>query len=321
MEETKIGFFRRIKKAIFNFDEYSIFSREKVSKAFKYLFKIIAIMTILITITTTYKTFEIAKETIEVFKNEAPDFEIKGGILTIQNDEKFQYIDNDNYFGIIVDGTREQIEDVEYNEGIVFAKDRIYIKTNGRVQAAPYSNFINNDFSKKDIEGLLTRNNLIKVYLILGGMMLISNFIAYTIVLLINILVLSILGMLVNWLAKTNLRYGNVFIIATYAITLPAILLTAYTIITVVSDFTIKYFNLAYDIISYIYVVTAILMMKSDLIKNKQELFVEDKKKEKEKPVNVDVKKEKKKSKEKKEEKKDSKKEEKTPGEPEGSNA
>lgn len=328
--KEKLGFFKKAKKAIFNFDEYSRLSNEKLSKSFGYLFILISIITILITISTTYRTYQIAQDTIEIFKSETPNFSITNGILTVENDQKFEYIDEDNYFGVIVDPTRETDENIDYSNGIIFSKDKIYMKNNGKTNEVSYNNLTNQDFQKSDIESILTKENLIKVYLILGGILLITNFIAYTIAIILNILTLSIIGMLVNWMAKTNLNYSKIFSMSIYAITLPVILLMIYTIITTLTDFTVKYFNIAYDIISYIYIITAILIMKSDLIKNKQELFVKEETKEIKKDINLDEgKKEEKKGKDKKEKEENKKEKEKNkneeknnnPGEPEGSKA
>ena len=320
--EEKIGFFKKAKKAIFNFDEYQKFSNEKVSKTFGYLFKLVLILTILITISTTYKTYNIAGNTMQKFIEESPNFEVKNGILTVENDLTYKYIDNDNYFGVIIDSSKEDLENIEYNEGIAFSKDKIYIKSNNQTRVIKYADIMNANFDKEDINELLTTKNLIKVYLLIGLVIFITNVIVYTIVFLFDILVLFIIGKIINWIAKTNIKSKGIFNIAVYSMTLPIILLIIYNLLILSFGFKIKYFDLAYDIISYIYVVTAILLIKSDGIKNMQEIPIKDKTQEKQKKIVEHQNKREKKKKENKEEKdKKDKKDKKEPGEPEGSNA
>lgn len=330
MQEEKVGFFRKMKKAIFNFEEYNKFAQEKISKTFGYLFKIIIIITIIISSITTYTTYKIFENIIEIFKNEAPYFSIENGILKIENDQKFKYIDEDNYFGIIIDPTKDDMEEIEYSEGIAFLKEKIYVKANNQTTVVNYSNIIENDFNKYDVESILTNKNLVVVYTILGIILFITNFVVYTCEFLLNTLLLSVIGLLTNQIAKTKLNYGKIFRISVYSLTLPIILLMIYSIITILTNFTIKYFDIAYDAISYIYVMTAIFMMKSEGIKNKQEIEQTVRKEDKSEEKKTDEQKKKDKSKEEKdksEKEKDKSKENKkqknegSVGEPNGSKA
>lgn len=55
MENTKIPFFKRIKSAIIDFESYSNFAVEKISVSIKYIAKLIAIFSIIISIAFSYK--------------------------------------------------------------------------------------------------------------------------------------------------------------------------------------------------------------------------------------------------------------------------
>ena len=48
MEQKKIPFFKKLKNAIVNFDEYQNFSQEKLGTAIKYFLKLMLIFSILI---------------------------------------------------------------------------------------------------------------------------------------------------------------------------------------------------------------------------------------------------------------------------------
>jgi len=60
---------------------------------------------------------------------------------------------------------------------------------------------------------------------------------------------------------------------AFYALTLSIILNIIYLAVNILTGFTITYFGIGYNLISYIYLVTAILIIKSDLIKQQMELM------------------------------------------------
>ena len=62
------------------------------------------------------------------------------------------------------------------------------------------------------------------------------------------------------------------FVISIYALTLSIILSTIYTAVYSLTGFVIEYFNAMYLLIAYIYVIAAILIIKSDIIKQHVEL-------------------------------------------------
>ena len=81
-----------------------------------------------------------------------------------------------------------------------------------------------------------------------------------------------------------------------YALTLPIILNIVYVLLNSFTGFTIQYFQIMYNLISYIYIIAAILIIKSDFNKtasdmikveeevkdiNKEELPAEEPKEEK----------------------------------------
>ena len=151
-------------------------------------------------------------------------------------------------------------------------------------------------------------------------------FAVYMISTTIDILLLSILGWFTSRILKVILKYTAIINISVYALTLPILLNAIYIIVNVFTHFEIQYFQIMYNAISYIYVVTAILMIKSEMIKQQQELtkLAEEQKKvkeelEKQKEEQEEPKEEQEK---KRKEKDENEKKEKNNGEtPEGSSA
>lgn len=108
----------------------------------------------------------------------------------------------------------------------------------------------------------------------------ISIFISYFIVTLIDILILSLFGMMTCFFTKIKIKYRAVFNMSVYAITISVILRLIYEGLLLLGDFKIKYFNVMYTSISYICLAAAIFMIRSDLIKQQIELMkvIEEKK-------------------------------------------
>lgn len=150
METKKIPFFVRIKKAIFNFDEYKTFSEEKISFAIKYILKLVLIFTFIIAIALTWKVVQESNILINDFKNECPNFSFQDGILQIEGEnKKIVKGDETGYFGFIVDSEKESLKDIEevgyYQRVVAILKDKIVIKNVDNIEtSATYEQLIQN---------------------------------------------------------------------------------------------------------------------------------------------------------------------------------
>lgn len=151
----------------------------------------------------------------------------------------------------------------------------------------------------------------------------------YFIITMVDVLLLSVLGFITSRIAKVPLKYSAIVSISCYALTLSIILNAIYILINRFTGFEIKYFQIMYNGIGYIYVVTAILMIKTDLIKQQIEIAkLEEEQKKIREELERQEEEEKQKEEQKKREqeegkkKKDKKeKKEKEPNAPEGSSA
>ena len=337
MEEKKTLFFKKVKNAIINFDEYQNFSKEKLGTAIKYFLKLMIIFSILISVFLTIRLYKEVETLKTSFKNECPDFKIENNILIIDGDNKkyekdFEY----ELLGLIIDSestdlTEEQTE--QYQRVIAFLKDKMVIKTQEAETRMTYEDISKNQningLSKQQILDYANSNVMIIIYVIFFVATIIFAFIAYSIQILMDIFLLSIIGLIISRIAAIKLKYKEIFNMSVYALTLSIILYLAYICVNIMTGFTITYFDLAYEIISYIYIITAILMIKSDLIKQQIEVgkIVEEQKKVKEEKQEENNEEDKPKEepkedkKEDKEEKKKKDKKEKEPDNPEGSQA
>ena len=284
-------------------------------------------MSILISVFLTARLYKEVETLKTSFTNECPDFKIENNILIIDGDNK-KYEKNFEYelLGVIIDSESTDLteeQDEQYQRAIAFLKDKMVVKTQDAKTSITYE-----DISKNQNINGLSKKSLLE-YANSNEMALIYAFIAYSIQILMDIFLLSIIGLIISRIAAIKLKYKEIFNMSVYALTLSIILYLAYICVNIMTGFTITYFDLAYEIISYIYIITAILMIKSDLIKQQIEVgkIVEEQKKVKEEKQEENNEEDKPKEepkedkKEDKEEKKKKDKEEKEPDNPEGSQA
>ena len=333
MKQKKIPFFKRLKNAITNFDEYQKFSQEKLGTAIKYFLKLMLIFSILISGFLTARMYKEIETIKTSFAEECPDFRIENNTLLIEGENK-KYEKDIGYetLGLIVDSENTDLteeQNGQYQRIIAFYKDKMVMKTMDTKTSMTYQDISKNQningLSKQQILDYANSNEMLVIYSIFFVVTIIFVFIAYSIQILLDIFLLSIIGLIMSKIAAVKLKYKEVFNMSIYALTLSIVLYLIYICVNISTGFTIKYFDLAYQIISYIYIVTAILMIKSDLIKQQIEVgkIIEEQKKVREEKKQEDNEEEKPKEdkKEKKEKKEKKDKEEKEPENPEGSQA
>ena len=332
MKQKRMNFFKRAKNAVINFEEYNNFSEEKVSIAVKYLLKLVLIFTIIVTISLSVKLLEEANKFISIFRDEFPEFKFENNSLIIEEENKqFIKTDESGYLGIVLDSEKENITEIEeakeYQMGIALLKDKIVVKSvNNMETVATYEEVSNNynlaKISKQSILEAISSNYMKQAVIIIIAISILYLYIAYFIQILIDVLLLSLIGYILSKIVRVKFKYKAIFNMSVYALTLSIILYMIYIIVNLFTGFEIVYFDIAYDAIAYIYIITAMLMIKSDLIKQQIEIgkIVEEQKKVREEKQQEEDK-EKQEQKEDKEKKKDNKENNNEEGTPEGSNA
>ena len=88
----------------------------------------------------------------------------------------------------------------------------------------------------------------------------------YFISILLDTLLLSILGIITSKILNMKMSFTQIFSISVHSLTLPIILNIIYFMVNIFTGFTIKYFQTMYITISYIYLITALLLLKSEYI-------------------------------------------------------
>ena len=281
MKQKGTNFFKKLKEAILNFDEYKTFAEENVSVSIKYLLKLMLVFSIIVTIALSYKIVISLNKAKNVFLDKCPEFSFEGNELVIQGENKEFITGIDTLVGVVINSESDNLDNIaeanNYQRIIAFLKDKIIIKeTSGIENVISYKNLNENyqldNISKQSIVNFLSSKALISSYIMLILISFVYLFIAYSLQAIIDVLLLSLIAFLLSRIVGTKLKYKSLFNLSVYSMTLPLILYAIYIIVNLIIGFNIIYFDIAYRAISYIYVVTALLIIKSDLTKQNIEL-------------------------------------------------
>lgn len=282
MEHKKVAFFKRVKNAIIDFDEYKVFAEEKVSVAIKYILKLMLIFTLIVVAVMVCEFIKQTNEVKSYIETDFPEFSLQENTLVIEGENK-KIINGteDNYFGFIVDSNAENVTDIvevnDYQRVICFLKNKVVVRGIDSIESSITYQQINdvysiNDLNKTKLLEMLSGKDMIKIFAIFSVVMFIYLYIIYLVQILLDILLLSVVGYLLSRIVGLKFKYSAIFNMSTYALTLPIILYMLYIVLNTLTGFYIKLFDIAYNAISYIYIATAMLMIKSDLIKRQMEL-------------------------------------------------
>ena len=87
-DEKRINFFQRIKKSIFELEDYGFFLGEKLSVAFKYLFLLTLLISLLVTGSISFMMSKILNKGLNYLENEFPEFSFSNGVLDVTRYEE-----------------------------------------------------------------------------------------------------------------------------------------------------------------------------------------------------------------------------------------
>ena len=207
---------------------------------------------------------------------------------TIDNEQKVMKIDSNELIPakIIINTETTDEEEIQANineisssqNGILILKNRIIIKNEFSTNLSEYTyktiseQYNINKIDKTEILNMLSGQAINRVLIIFFITILLYMFIIYVSTMLIDILLLVVLTYIVARISGLRLKYSAIYNIASYSLTLPVILNMIYFVVNRLTGFTIEYFQIMYTALASIYIITAILMIKSDVIKKQIEL-------------------------------------------------
>ena len=281
-----MGFFKKVKYSICNIEKYPEMATEGIGKALTYIAKLVVILAIVLSIWTLYQTYQMIREGTTYLENQFPDFSYSDGTLTV-NSEDIITIDNEQFGRIIVDTSTDSEETInqylnsinEYGAGALILKNRVVLKNITMVGEISYNYKESLDsinltaFNKQDVVNYVNDGQINSLYFSIFITLFIYGFSMYFINTLWYAIIISIVGYFTMWVLKMRMRYVAVFNMTIYALTLSTILNIIYLIVNIVFNFTIEYFSIMYVTVATIYLLAAIFIIKSDLIKKQAEVM------------------------------------------------
>ena len=289
VKKDKVGFFERLKIAIFNLENYGMFLGESLTVAFKYFFLLMFVITLIISGVETYNFSRQVNKSYSYIENELPDFKYSDGIVEFENvieaydsDYDFRLFINtdENIDKEVINNYKNKIYDSGY--GIIALRDKLICITADQEVEQDYIGLAREyDFNitnKADLVSRInsvSRNGIITIYFIASVIML---YIVNTITILSDIFLVAVFGWFASRICGVPFKVNPIFILSIYSLSLSVVLKTIYYCVLSLTGFVVQYFNIIYLLIAYVYMVAAILMIKYDLIKQKEEIqkIIED---------------------------------------------
>lgn len=289
MEKTKKqGFFKNVKNSIFNFDSYQEFAMQDMKKGIFYFLKLSILFSVVISIVFAALQVTVTVPTVKKFiESDIPNFSYSNGTLDLQSEEPVT-IDKIADDVLIIADTKE-LDDAKINEykdkinlyeiGVLILKDKIYLKnayTLSGIQEMKLSDiesvYGKSEFTKQDILNDMNSINMISLCISLAFTVFLGFFLIFVFMSILDIIILALLSNIIAMLSRVKMKASALVNISIHAMTLPIVLLLAYAVVLLTTGFEIKYFNIMYRGISYIYVFTAIFLIRQNLIKQQIEL-------------------------------------------------
>lgn len=281
--EKKIGFFKRIKIAVFKLEEYGIFLGEKVSKSIKYFLLLILLITIMMVIAGTYNFKKMISTGINYITNEMPDFSYSEGNIKFENN--VQAFDHEYEFKLYANTDDEVSEETinsykqdvySVHDGIILLKDKFIYIINNETFEGTYTDLFKiyelNITNKQDLVDTINSIGSFNILLIYATSSFMSMYIVNVITIFMDLLLIAFFGYIASRLCGIRFKMTPMITLSVYSLTLSVILAGIYNVVYVLTGFVIKYFNVMYLLIAYVYIIAAIFMIKYDLIKQSQEL-------------------------------------------------
>ena len=280
------GFFKTVLKSIKDFDKYEQFGLEGMGRTCLYLLQMVAIITIIVVAVLIYQFSTTMQSAVIYFNDNVQEMSYTDGILTVNSNQKLEVDTNSTIAQKIIvdtsDLTDEQIEQYrtdlnDLNSGIILLKDKILIKNEmlTAITETTYTDILSQynitNLDKQSVLDYIYANQS-QVYISVAIVEFIYMFAIYLTSILMDTLVLALLGLIVSRIAGMKIKFSACFSMGVHALTLPIILNILYIILNAFTGYTIKYFQIMYRAICYIYMVAAMLIIESDYIRSEMEL-------------------------------------------------
>lgn len=280
--------YKKIWYSITKFEKYPEMAAEGTGRAILYLTKLILIFVAIISVGLCIKLSFLLNSSVDYVEKNISNLNYQDGNLEVELlEDRNEFITD---IGTVIIDTKSTSFDKNISSDgleIIWLKDHVIVSENGNKTEFYYKEIMNDfgitSFNKADLLDFISNNiSSPRIYIAYFVVMLLYLMVTYFFLTLMDVIMLSIFGVLTSMIAKIRMRYRAIFNMSVYSITISVILELIYMLINVFTKFEIKYFDLMYTAIAYICLTAAIFMIKSDVIKQHIELMKIIKEKEKE---------------------------------------
>lgn len=289
MKTKETSFFRKLIMSIKNIEKYPELASKKIWISILYMIKLLVIFVAIVSFCSVYKIAIQIKQTISYISTEVPNFILQDNKLYVEEDKVILAENEDSLFELVILDANYKLDENKIQEykqklknvtnGIIFLNDKVILKTDNIIGDSieySYSTITQiydiENFNKQDVLNYFSGSNLIILYIGIFIFTFIYIYILYLISTFLDVVLLGIFGYITAIFVKLRLRYLAMCKVAIHSLTLPILLHAIAIVLKTFGNFTINYFKIMYIGISCIYIVASILMIKSDVIKNGQEL-------------------------------------------------
>ena len=313
----KMNFFKRLGIAIFHLERYGEFLLEKWQVALIYFIILVFIMSVATAGSQIYNICKMIPKGIAYIENDLPDFKFENN--TLKFDKPIEAYDEEFNFRLFIDTSEEQSKSVdqyknsfrEDDSGILLFNDRAFFVVDYGLNGMRPTEFKYSDYADyigklniTDKASLLEYIEVVYVPFAIFSVFLeivLINFIGFFVITLLMLMSTIAFGYIASFMCSIRMKFKPMFVLAVYSSSLSILLCSVYYVINTITGFTMKHYDLVYSLISYVYMIAAILMIKYDLIKQgemlaqmvnggkKEEQIKEENKEAEEKKENKDT--------------------------------
>lgn len=253
---TKMGFRHKFAYSFFDFAAYKEFLVQGLGKSILYIFLVTLIFSTITNLNTINKFISETANIQTYFTKNAPKFELKNGLFTIDSTEPIYY-KNDGQT-LIVDTTGKTNKSIveSYSDAIYVDSNGIIIKQNYKtVQVMKFS-----DIPELNLTNIIVQRMLELSKIIVPVILLIFNpIISFIANLISGFLILAPICLYMSSFMNVKLNYSKVCILSFYAMTLPLLLEALLNI----SGIALPEFYIVFYLITLIYCGLAIKELKN----------------------------------------------------------
>ena len=283
-KEIRLSFFKRLKMSIFDFDKYHIIASEGLGRAMMYLVKLVLLFSLIMSFATIIKFSQIIDKAVSYVQNEIPNFYFSNNQFKVESEEDV-IIENHEYvdFKIILTNNEEYSEDEIRNfDGLVavLSKNHILYKAQNSTSIMTQSYeeiskmFDVNQINKEKALSYFIGENMYTILANVFAVIFITSFLTYFMTAILDTLALFLLGFIISRIIRLPLKYAPIYSIAISSITLPMVINLVYLVVNMFTGFVIPYFQIMYTLLSYVYLIASLLIMRSEITKKKVKVEV-----------------------------------------------